>query len=109
MVAGPHAFFQGISRMSDTIIEKVQDLLQTVSNDITALHQQHLDDNQTFLAALDDIAANVLGLQSIVAAMVKQHPIDVADAKSWLTANMDPEGQGTEKADAIVDHLLGLE
>lgn len=95
--------------MSDAMMDKVEELLHSVSNDITKMHQQHLDDNETFLAALDDVAANVLGLQSIVAALVKTYPIDANAAKTWLKANMDPDGQGTEKADAVVDHLLGLE
>ncbi|SBW01401.1 conserved hypothetical protein [uncultured Alphaproteobacteria bacterium] len=95
--------------MSDAMMDKVEELLHSVSNDITKMHQQHLDDNETFLAALDDVAANVLGLQSIVAALVKTYPIDANAAKAWLKANMDPDGQGTEKADAVVDHLLGIE
>lgn len=95
--------------MSDAMIDKVQELLSGVSADLSKMHQQSIDNNETFLAALDDVAANVLGLQSIVAALVQKYPIDAADAKSWLQANMDPEGQGTEKADAVVDYLLGLE
>jgi hypothetical protein len=51
----------------------------------------------------------VLGLQSIIAAMVKKYPVDADEAKDWLKANMDAEGEGTDKAAAVVDFVLGLE
>lgn len=92
--------------MSEGLIERVQGLLQTVSDDVNRLYNESQGNTETFLEAMDDVAANVLGLQSIIAAMVKKYPIDADDAKAWLTANMDAEGQGTEKAAAIVDFLL---
>lgn len=93
--------------MSEGLIEQVQGLLQTVSTDVNRLYEEAQNNTNTFLEALDDVAANVLGLQSIIAAMVKKYPVDAAEAKAWLKSNMDPEGQGTEKAEAVVDFLLG--
>ncbi len=93
--------------MSDSMIEKVQGLLNTVSEDVNRLYDEALKNNETFLEALDDVAAHVFGLESVVAAIAKKYPIDADEAKAWLKANMDPDGQGTEKAEAVVDSLLG--
>jgi len=92
--------------MSEGLIDRVQGLLQTVSEDVNRVYDQALGNNETFLAALDDVAANVLALQSIIAAMVKTYPVDMAEAKAWLKTNMDPEGEGTDKAEAVVEFLL---
>lgn len=86
---------------------KVEGLLQTVSDDVNRIYKESLDANETFLAALDDVAANVLALQSLVATMLKTYPVEGDAAKGWLRANMDVEGQGLEKAEAVVDFLLG--
>lgn len=93
--------------MSEGLIERVQGLLQTVSDDVNRLYNESQNNTETFLEALDDVAANVLGLQSIIAALVQKYPVDADDAKSWLKANMDPDGEGTDKAEAVVDFLLG--
>ncbi|MGE4526879.1 MAG: hypothetical protein AB7D00_00805 [Rhodospirillaceae bacterium] len=93
--------------MSEGLIERVQGLLQTVSDDVNRLYDEAQGNTETFLEAMDDVAANVLGLQSIIAAMVKKYPVEADEAKTWLKANMDPEGQGTDKAEAVVDFLLG--
>jgi len=93
--------------MSEGLIERVQGLLQTVSDDVNRLYDEAQGNTETFLEAMDDVAANVLGLQSIIAAMVKKYPVEADEAKAWLKANMDPEGQGTDKAEAVVDFLLG--
>jgi predicted nucleotidyltransferase len=93
--------------MSEGLIERVQGLLQTVSDDVNRLYNEAQNNTETFLEALDDVAANVLGLQSIIAALVKKYPVDADDAKSWLKANMDPDGEGTDKAESVVDFLLG--
>lgn len=92
--------------MSDTGIEKVEDLLSGVSADVNRMYSQALENDETFLAALDDVAAHVFALEAVVAALVKQHPIAEEDAKAWLTANMDAEGQGREKAEAVIEALL---
>ncbi len=92
--------------MSEVLFDKVQGLLKTVSNDVNRMHEETISNNEIYLEALDDLAANILGLQSIIAAMVKTYPVDADAAKEWLKANMDMEGQGAEKADAVVDHLL---
>lgn len=107
MVAGPPPFYQGLSNMSDNMIAKVEGLLHSVSDDVNRIYQESIDNNETFLGALDDVAANVLALQALIAAMLKKYPIDAADAKAWLQANMDSEGQGAEKAEAVVDFLIG--
>lgn len=93
--------------MSDEILVKVEGLLKSVSDDVSRVYQESLDNNETFLGALDDVAANVLALQAVIAAMLKKYPIAPADAKAWLQANMDTEGQGAEKAEAVVDFLIG--
>ncbi len=93
--------------MSEGLIERVQGLLQTVSDDVNRLFNEAQNSNEVFLEALDDVAANVLGLQSIIAAMVKKYPVDADEAKSWLKSNMTPDAEGTEKAEAVVDFLLG--
>jgi len=95
--------------MSDAIVTKVEDLLKTVSTDIHGMQAENLDNNEMFVQALDDLAANILGLQSVIAAMVKTYPVDTNAAKEWLKANMDTNGEGTEKADAVVDYILGNE
>lgn len=95
--------------MSEGLIDQVQGLLQTVSEDVNRLYGESLANNETFLEALDDVAANVLGLQAVIAALVQKYPVDADVAKAWLKNNMDPEGQGTEKAEAVVDFVLGLE
>jgi hypothetical protein len=92
--------------MSDVIFDKVQNLLQTVSNDVTKMHEESQSNNEIYLEALDDLAANILGLQSIIAAMVKQYPVNADDAKAWLQESMTPDAEGTEKAEAVVDYLL---
>jgi len=92
--------------MSEGLIDRVQGLLEEVSSDVNRMYEQSLGNNETFLAALDDVAANVLALQSIIAAMVQKYPVDADEAKVWLTANMDPNGEGTDKAAAVVDFLL---
>ncbi len=94
--------------MSEGLIERVQGLLQTVSDDVNRLFNEAQNSNEIFLEALDDVAANVLGLQSIIAAMVKKYPVDADEAKVWLKANMDPKGEGTDKAEGVVDFLLGV-
>ena len=95
--------------MSEDLINQVQGLLQTVSEDVNQRYEDTLRNNETFLEALDDVAANVLGLQAVIAAIVRKYPIDADVAKSWLKDNMDSEGQGTEKAEAVVDFVLGLD
>ncbi len=94
--------------MSEGLIDRVQGLLQTVSSDVNCFYSETQTNTETFLQALDDVAANVLGLQSIIAAMVKKYPVDADEAKAWLTSNMDAEGEGTDKAAAVVDFVLGL-
>lgn len=93
--------------MSEGLIDQVQGLLTTVSDDINRMHAETLANNETFLEALDDVAANVLGLQAVIAALVKTYPVDGAVAKAWIAENMDSEGQGAEKAEAVIDFLLG--
>ena len=93
--------------MSEGMIDQVQGLLKTVSDDVNRLYGESLANNETFLVALDDVAANVLGLQAVIAALVQKYPVDGEVAKAWLKDNMDPEGQGTEKAEAVVDFVLG--
>ncbi len=95
--------------MSEGMIDQVQGLLKTVSDDVNRLYSESLANNESFLEALDDVAANVLGLQAVIAALVQKYPVDGEVAKTWLKENMDPEGQGTEKAEAVVDFVLGNE
>lgn len=95
--------------MSEGLIDQVQGLLQTVSDDVNRLYGESLANNESFLEALDDVAANVLGLQAVIAALVRKYPVDAEVAKAWLQENMDTEGQGTEKAEAVVDFVLGIE
>jgi len=95
--------------MNEVLFDKVEGLLNNVSKDINDMQAENLSNNEMFLQALDDLAANILGLQAVIATMVKTYPVDAAAAKEWLKANMDEEGQGAEKADAVVDYVLGLE
>lgn len=76
--------------MSEHMLVQIQELLTKLSNDVARMGQISTDQAQNLLGMMDSLAAHVLGTKAVIAALVKTHPVAMADVEAWLAANTDP-------------------
>ena len=62
----------------------------------------------SLLDAINDLAANMFATQAILCVLLRDHPVDPAKVKAWIS---DQTGSPTDapKAHGIVDMLLGFD
>jgi len=94
--------------MSDFMMSQVQGLLAKVADDIDKMGKSSSAQTDMLLGAINDLAANLFATQAILCVLVRDHPVDPAKVKAWIS---DQTGGSDEapKAQAIVDMLLGFD
>jgi len=92
--------------MSDLMMHQVAELVDKVAGDVRRMGDVSTEQSEQFLGALDDLAATILAMKAVMSAQLKANPVDPAQVHAWIDANMDPNGEGTDKARAVVDDLL---
>ena len=94
--------------MSDFMMSQVQGLLAKVADDIDKMGRTTVAQTDMLLGAIDDLAANLFATQAILCVLLREHPINPAEVKTWIN---DQTGSATDtpKAHAIVDMLLGFD
>jgi hypothetical protein len=93
--------------MSDFMMSQVQGLLSKVADDVESMGKTTAAQTDVLLGAIDDLAANVFATQAIICVLVRKYPVDAAEAKAWISAQV---GAGkAAKALDFVDMLLGMD
>lgn len=95
--------------MSDLMMYQVAELVNKVAGDVRRIGDVTNEQSELFLNALDDLAATMLAMKAVMAAQLKANPVDPKLVHAWIDENMDPNGEGTDKARAVVDDLLKTE
>ncbi len=90
-------FFQQISILEES--------LKTISGDLKSLGEtatQRLEETES-------LAAHVLAIEAILAALLKNHPVDEADVKALIrekTSALDDSGEGNPAVQNIAGELI---
>ncbi|MBB4286869.1 hypothetical protein [Roseospira goensis] len=92
--------------MSDLAMQQVAELVHKVAGDVRRMGDMTTEQSTQMLSALDDLAATIMALKAVAAAQLKVTPVDPTAVHAWIDTNMDPAGEGTDKARAVVDDLL---
>ncbi len=94
--------------MSDFMMSQVQGLLAKVADDVDKMGKTHNAQTDMVLGAINDLAANLFATQAILCVLLRDHPVNPADVKAWISAQT---GSPTEapKAHAVVDLLLSFD
>ncbi len=95
--------------MSDFMMSQVQGLLGKVADDIDKMSKTTANQSDMLLGAINDLAANLFATQAILCVMLREHPIDPAQAKAWISKQTNVSGSDAPKAHAIVDMLLAFD
>jgi len=95
--------------MSDFMMSQVQGLLGKVADDIDKMNRSTAAQGDMVLGAINDLAANLFATQAILCVLVRDHPIDSAKVKEWITKQTQAGGTDAPKALAIVDMLLAFD
>ncbi len=61
------------------------------------------------LEAINDLAANLFATQAILCVLLRDHPVDKAHVKAWITKQTDQAGTRAPKAHEVVDMLLAFD
>src|SRR3954462_535182 len=93
--------------MSDFMMSQVQGLLAKVADDVDRMGKTSNAQTDVLLGAIDDLAANLFATQAILCVLLRDHPIDPAKVKAWITSQTSTPTDAP-KAQAIVDMLLAL-
>lgn len=92
--------------MSDLMLSQIQHMLSRVNDEVQKMGEITDARADTVLGAMDDMAANMLALQAVVEALLKKYPIDPADARAVLDAQLSNVEGEAPKARAVLDNLL---
>jgi hypothetical protein len=92
--------------MSDFMMSQVQGMLGKVADDIDRMSRTTSTQSEMLLEAINDLAANMFATQSILIALLRDHPVDAKTVKDFITKQTDAAGTDAPKALAIVDLLL---
>jgi hypothetical protein len=92
--------------MSDFMMSQVQGLLGKVADDIDRMGKTTSAQSEMLLSAINDLAANMFATQAILHVLMRDHPVDPAKVKAWITAQTDAAGTDAPKTLAVVDMLL---
>jgi hypothetical protein len=95
--------------MSDFMMSQVQGLLGKVADDIDKMSKTTSVQGEMVLEAINDLAANLFATQAILCVLLRDHPVDPAKVKEWITKQTDAGGTPAPKTHAIVDMLLGFD
>ena len=91
--------------MSDFMMSQVQGLLGKVADDVDKMGKSQAAQMEMLLGAINDLAANLFATQAILCTLLKDHPVDADQVKSWITYQTESEDE-TPRAHAAVDLLL---
>ncbi len=94
--------------MSDFMMSQVQGLLAKVADDLDKMGKSSNAQTDMLLGAINDLAANLFATQAILCVLLRDHPVDPAKVKAWISSQT---GSATDapKAHAIVDMLLAFD
>ena len=94
--------------MSDFMMSQVQGLLAKVADDVEKIGESNNAHTSVVLEAINDLAANMFATQAILCVLLRDHPVDPAAVKAWISSQT---GSPTDapKAHGIVDMLLGFD
>lgn len=92
--------------MSDFMMSQVQGLLGKVADDIDRMSRTTSGQTEMLLEAINDLAANMFATQSILIALLREHPVDAKTVKDFIAKQTEAAGTDAPKALAIVDLLL---
>jgi hypothetical protein len=95
--------------MSDFMMSQVQGLLGKVADDIDKMGKSTSAQTEMLLGAINDLAANMFATQAILCVLLRDHPVDPAKVKAWISDQTRAGGIETPKANAIVDMLLAFD
>ncbi len=90
--------------MSDLMLDHLRNLVTKISAELQEIGNAHTDNTDKILGALDDMAANVLAMEGVLAAMLKKYPVDEADAKAALRNRLGAEP--SETANKLIEYLV---
>lgn len=91
--------------MSQLMLDHVGSLLQKVSQDLRQVGDAATTQMDGVMGVLDDIAANLMGLQAVVGAMLKKYPVEQAEVRAWLAEHVNEKG-AADKIESIADFLV---
>ncbi len=92
--------------MSDFMMSQVQGLLGKVADDIDRMSRTNAGQTEMLLEAINDLAANIFATQSVLIAVLREHPVDAKTVKDFITKQVTAAGTDAPKTLAIVDLLL---
>jgi hypothetical protein len=95
--------------MSDFMMSQIQGLLGKVADDIDKMSKSTTAQTEMLLGAINDLAANMFATQAILCVLLRDHPVDPAQVKAWISDQTRAGGIETPKAHAIVDMLLAFD
>ena len=90
-------------------LNQIQSLLANLSNDIQTMHDNTSRQMDTFMGALDDIAAHTLAVQAILVTLLETHPVDMDKVLGWIDANTQgtvENGGDVSKSKALATYLV---
>lgn len=79
--------------MSELMLNQIQHMLHNVSDAVQTMGDQSSHNMEVVMGALDDIAANVMATQAVVAVLLKKFPLEMAEVEAWLNQDIqNPNG-----------------
>ena len=95
--------------MSDFMMSQVQGLLSKVADDIENMGKNNASQTDVLLGAIDELAANMFATQAILCMLVRDHPIEAAKAKGWISAQTGDRkaARALELVDILLDKKVG--
>jgi hypothetical protein len=59
-----------------------------------------------FMGALDDMAANIMATQAVVAVLLKKYPVELEEVTAWLAQDIQNEGEIPAHTLAVTKYLV---
>lgn len=92
--------------MSDLMLNQIQHVLSTVTDSVQDMGDQNAKNMDVLMGALDDMAANIMATQAVVAVLLKKHPLEVQEVMDWLSQDIQNEGEIPSQTAAVAKYLV---
>ncbi len=92
--------------MSELMLNQIQHILNTVTDSVQDIGDTNVKNMDVFMGALDDMAANIMATQAVVAVLLKKYPVELEEVIDWLAQDIQNEGEIPSHTLAVTKYLV---
>lgn len=92
--------------MSELMLNQIQHMLQNVTDSVQQMGDSNGKNLDVIMGALDDLAANVMATQAIVAVLLKKYPVELEEVTEWLRRDLADSDKIPTTTMAVTKYLV---